>query len=106
RGARGGRFRGRGGRGNGRGSIQCQICYKNGHDASYCYYRFDGPNPYGYGGYGAQNGYGAPPNVWMQNLPRPSQPNFNARPAFPPQFANPRPQTPQAYLTGNESTAS
>ncbi|MCH92348.1 retrovirus-related Pol polyprotein from transposon TNT 1-94, partial [Trifolium medium] len=102
----GGRFRGRGGRGNGRSSIQCQICYKNGHDASYCYYRFDGANPYGYGGYGAQNGYGAPPNVWMRNLPRPPQPNFNARPAFPPQFANPRPQTPQAFLTGNESTAS
>ncbi|GAU33749.1 hypothetical protein TSUD_52820 [Trifolium subterraneum] len=101
-----GRFRGRGGRGTGRSLIQCQICYKPGHDASYCYYRFDGPSSYGYGVYGAPNGYGAPSNVWMQNLPHSSPPTFQARLTFTSQFGNPRPQTPQAYLTGNESTAS
>ena len=35
------RFRGRGGGGTGpaRPFVQCQICYKTGHDASYCHYR-------------------------------------------------------------------
>jgi len=45
RGSRGGRFRGRGGRNSGRGgSVQCQICYKVGHDASICYYRLSVPS--------------------------------------------------------------
>jgi histone deacetylase 1/2 len=98
RGYRGGRNRGRGGRNYGRGSIQCQICYKVGHDASYCYYRFDNA-PYGNGG------FAMPPNVWMQNAVRPPQYNL-PRPSFPPQYGNPRPQAPQAFLTGNESIAS
>jgi len=42
-----GRFRGRGGRfspnSGGRSSIQCQICYKIGHDASYCHFCFSTP---------------------------------------------------------------
>jgi len=40
KGFRGSRFRGRGGRGTGpRPCIQCQICHKPGHDASYCHFR-------------------------------------------------------------------
>ncbi|KAJ1384260.1 Retrovirus-related Pol polyprotein from transposon TNT 1-94 [Sesbania bispinosa] len=35
-----GRGRGRGGRYGGRYSIQCQICYRVGHEADVCYYRY------------------------------------------------------------------
>ncbi|MCI83922.1 hypothetical protein A2U01_0105198, partial [Trifolium medium] len=65
RGSCGGRSRGGGGRGNGRSFVQCQICYKTGHDASYCYYRLSAPPQIdGYGAYGGgYGGYGAPPNV-------------------------------------------
>ncbi|KAK2451889.1 hypothetical protein QL285_010901 [Trifolium repens] len=97
RGSRGGRSLGRGGRGYGRSSVQCQICYKPGHDASYCYYRLSGPPQFdGYGAYGG--GYGLPSNVWMHNYPRPPQPAITNRPSFSPQFGNQRPQVPQAKL--------
>jgi len=121
RGFRGGRFRGRGGRSFGKGSIQCQICYKTGHDASICYHRLSVPPQYeGYGnygggfggnfgsgssGYGSAGGYGIPSNVWMQGAAQ-RNPSNSLRPPFSPQFGNPRPPTPQAYLTGNESTNS
>jgi len=110
RGFRGGRFRGRGGRGNnfGRSNVQCQICYKFGHDASYCHYRLQPQyDAYGSGyGYGAPGGYGygAPSNVWMQ--PRaptsggPFRPQF---PAFPQSHGGQRPQVPQALLTGHSA---
>ena len=116
RGSRGGRFRGRGGRNFGRGgSVQCQICYKMGHDASICYHRLSvSPQYEGYGAFGgiftgyggSANGfghYGPPPNVWLQGAsPRtPSGPS--SRPSFPAQHGNFRPPPPQAYLTGNES---
>lgn len=73
RGPRGGCFRGHGGRGSGRAYIQCQICYKTGHDASICYHRLSVPPSYeGYGVsgvYGASSGIlGPPPNVWMQGM--------------------------------------
>jgi histone deacetylase 1/2 len=108
RGGRGGRNRGRGGRGYGRSFVQCQICYKFGHDASYCYFRLTAPpQADGYGAYGGNyGGNGAPPNVWMQNFPRAPQLGFPPRPSFPSQFNMPKPPSPQAYLTGNESSNS
>ena len=107
RGFRGGWFRGRGGRGTGpRPYIQCQICHKPGHDASYCHFRLQpqyDPNfaPYSYGGASGSYG-GTPPNVWMQ----PRFPNSGGafRPQssqFPQQFGAQRPQTPQALFTSN-----
>lgn len=123
RGFRGGRFSGRGGRNFGRGSsVQCQICYKVGHDASICYHRLSVPPQYeGYGAYGgnfggpgSSAGYTPHPNMWMQGAPPQSNvwmqganqrvPSGAApRSPFPPQFGNIRPSPPQAYLTGNES---
>lgn len=60
----GGRFIAHGGRNGYRNLVHCQICYKTGHDASYCYYR------------NTQDPYGGPPfsgnfiapqsNVWTQ----------------------------------------
>lgn len=45
RGGRGGHYGhrggGRGGRYFGRGGVECQICPRNDHDATICYYRFD-----------------------------------------------------------------
>jgi len=64
KGFRGGRngYRGRGGRSFGRGNVQCQICYKTGHDASICYYRLSVPPQYeGYGTYGGTFGNGYDP---------------------------------------------
>jgi len=54
----GGRFRGRGSRfgpnSGGRSSVQCQICSKTGHDASYCHFCFSTPQPDYYSPYGMQ----------------------------------------------------
>ncbi|KAK2378919.1 WD40 repeat-containing protein HOS15 [Trifolium repens] len=85
----GGRF-GRGGRG-GRGEGPCQICHRNNHDASICFYRNTGPmQGYGYG-------Y------------RPPQPQYST------QFSNSygygapraqRPPMPQAMLTGGTNNFS
>ena len=61
----GGRFRGSSGRFGGRSNVQCQICSKTGHDASYCHYCFSAPQYDYYSPYGSPGGYGAPPNVWL-----------------------------------------
>lgn len=37
--------RGRGGRFSGRFKVQCQICFKPGHDASICYHRHSSMMP-------------------------------------------------------------
>lgn len=34
-------YGGRGGKGRGRGYVQCQVCFKPGHTAAYCYHRFN-----------------------------------------------------------------
>jgi histone deacetylase 1/2 len=82
---------GRGGRNDARNDGACQICHRNNHDASICYYRNTGPmqSPgYGYG-------YRPPPP-----------------PQFSPQYSNPygygnpraqRPPMPHAMLTGGTS---
>jgi hypothetical protein len=112
RGGRGGRFRGRGGRfaGNsgGRPFVQCQICFKTGHDASYCHFRFSTPQPDYYSpygmpgsyGYGGNSTYGAPSNVWMQPMPRAQAPG-QFRP--PSQAGSQKGYPAQAYLTGSEA---
>ena len=110
RGFRGGRSRGRSGRGGGRGYIQCQICFKTGHDASICYHRFSGSPTYE--GYGASNVYGAsgmvgpPPNVWMQGMQRNSSVGNPYRAQYPAPSGNQRPAAPQAYFAGFDNSNS
>lgn len=92
--------------------MHCQICYKSGHDASYCHYRLQPQYDasfafYGYGydyitphGYG----YGAPSNVWMQ--PRAPASAGSLRPwfsPFPQSLGGQRPQVPQALFTGTSA---
>lgn len=112
RGGRGGRFRGRGGcfNGNsgGRPYVQCQICSKTGHDANYCHFRFSTPQPDYYSPYGMQGGYGyggpssygAPFNVWMQNMARAQSPG-QFRP--PSQAGSQKGYPAQAFLIGSEA---
>jgi histone deacetylase 1/2 len=85
RNGRGGGRAGRGGRG-GRGDAPCQICNRNNHDASICFFRNTGP---------VQNfGYGYRPTQFQPQFPN----YYN--------YGNPRasrPPTPQAMLTGGSS---
>jgi len=98
----GGRFRGSSGRFGGRSNVQCQICSKTGHDASYCHYCFSAPQYDYYSPYGSPGGYGAPPNVWMQNMSRPQHSGQFLRPPTQSQAGNQRGQAPQAFLTGSD----
>ncbi|CAI8599090.1 unnamed protein product, partial [Vicia faba] len=105
---RGGRFRGRGGRNGYRNSVQCQICYKPGHDASYCYYRHS-QDSYGvYPPYGAPVSFGnfsfSQPNVWTQpGFRAPSSSAVNQARSMAPvmasQYSGAR---PQALIAGTD----
>ena len=108
----GGRFRGRGSRfgpnSGGRSSVQCQICSKTGHDASYCHFCFSTPQPDYYSpygmqgayGYGGNSSYGAPSNVWMQPMPRAHLPGQFRLPF---QAGSQKGYPTQAFLTGSEA---
>src|ERR1044072_1249190 len=58
----GGRGGYNGGRGRGRSSVQCQICFKYGHDASICYHRI--PNSY-------NPRSSSPSGIWAPSQPTP-----------------------------------
>lgn len=107
RGRGGRRGRGRGGRFGGRSNIQCQICYKFGHDASMCYHRFSDFSP-AYAGY-----YPPPPtfNTWYSQPPRPMNMQYTF-PGSTPSNAPRRPTGPtgpsgqaQAYLAAPDSNS-
>ncbi|KAI5403411.1 hypothetical protein KIW84_050837 [Lathyrus oleraceus] len=74
--------RGRGDMFGGKFKIQCQICIKNGHDASVCYHRHTSMMPTMW--------QSTPPNQWPAPLLRGPPPGFSQKPT----------QQPQAYLTG------
>lgn len=96
----GGRFRGPGACNANINSVQCQIYYKTGHDANYCYYRHT-HDPYGSNTY-----YGAPAtygkygpnqsNVWTQpGYKAPNHPHLQQSPPMSPslssQYSGPSP---------------
>lgn len=100
RSGRGGRFgRGRGGRSGrfgGRSNVQCQVCYKVGHDAINCYHRFNAnyvpasvpPQPQQFATNPYQYIRSAPQNalVWTNPAFAPAMAPATAAPVYPQAF--------------------